>query len=117
MITVKALSKQKFLLLQQQTEKFDQEYYDYYGMAADNFIGDIQEIRFTKHGRYELIENTKKDMTVEYCWKCTGNSFDECRQEGVLEKVLIFPIMSQFHEKNIYINFVVQEGWNLSTVG
>ena len=86
---VSALSKQKFLLLQQKTEEFDRDYYDYYGLAADNFTGDIEKLHFTKHGKYELIENGKKDQKVEYCWKCTGNSFDECRQEGVLQRVNI----------------------------
>ena len=73
--------------MQQKTEEFDRDYYDYYGMASDDFIGDIDKLHFTKHGKYQLIENGKKEQKVEYCWKCTGSSFDECRQEGILQRV------------------------------
>ena len=72
------------LLLQRRTEDYDKEYYDYYGSSSDSY--ENVKLKFTKHGRYKLIESDKLN-TVKYCWNCNATTIEECRQEGFLQTV------------------------------
>lgn len=72
------------LLLQRRTEDYDKEYYDYYGSSSDSY--ENVRLKFTKHGRYKLIESNNLN-TVKYCWNCNATTIEECRQEGFLQTV------------------------------
>lgn len=65
-------------ILQIVTSEYDEEYYEYYGQAPDNY-----------EGNQIINKDDGVTQSIFYCWACNSTNLESCNQNGHLEKVII----------------------------